>query len=320
MKKRIALSQTIRLFAACALVLAMTAGCTTYIESDDEEYYEPAQPEPPEYYSSGEFGELTEYGTWIHTAPFGWVWQPDVYERWQPFYDGHWVWSQWGWTWVSYEPYGWAVYHYGNWVFDPIFAWIWIPAYDWYPSRVQWIVYDDYICWAPLGPPGYLIGDPWASPIDDLWIIVEPGYFTHTHVGRYTKRRYRWKTTSSTITQVFRNAPDVRYIGRHTRRPIPKVDIELKKFKAGSKELKKMKLPSEHRKTVDRYKAKTRKRIEQRDDRRKPSKKEKIKKPKRREPTKTKVKKKSKSPGEEKPAGTSKMAPPKSDKKKKKRP
>ncbi|MFQ5510604.1 MAG: DUF6600 domain-containing protein [Candidatus Krumholzibacteriia bacterium] len=265
MNQRTALSIGLRGIAACVLASCWIAGCTYVEPGQPGEYYEAPEPEPPASYTEGEFGELTDYGRWIHTAPFGWVWQPYSEEDWQPFYDGHWVWSQWGWTWVSYEPYGWAVYHYGNWVFDPIWAWIWIPAYEWYPTRVQWIVYDDYICWAPMPPPGYLIGDPWASPIDDLWIIVEPGYFTHSHVGRYTKRRYRWKTTSSSITQVIRNAPNVGYLTRRTGKTVPRVDIEIRKYKIGSKEIKKMKLPPEHRKKLERYKARTRKRIEKRE-------------------------------------------------------
>ena len=275
MTTRKTLSRAVRVIGAWLLIMGTLAGCT-YTELDRADgYYDTPEPEAPAVYTSGEFGELTEYGTWIHSAPFGWVWQPYVDDGWQPYYHGHWAWSQWGWTWISYEPFGWAAYHYGHWVFDPIWAWIWIPGYEWYPSRVQWVVYDDYICWAPLGPPGYLIGDPWASPIDDLWIVVEPGYFTHPHVGRYTKRRYRWKTTSSTLTRVLRNAPDVRYVSRHRGKSVRKVDIKMTRIKVGSKEIRKMKLPEEHRKTVDRYKTKTRrKKVERKDDYRKPERKE----------------------------------------------
>ncbi len=296
MTTRMALSGVVRAIGAWLLITGMIGGCT-YTELDRADgYYDPPEPDAPAVYTSGEFGELTEYGTWIHSAPFGWVWQPYVEDGWQPYYHGHWVWSQWGWTWVSYEPFGWAAYHYGHWVFDPIWAWIWIPGYEWYPSRVQWVVYDDYICWAPLGPPGYLIADPWASPIDDLWIVVEPGHFTHPHVGRYTKRRYRWKTTSSSITRVFRNPPDVRYVGRHRGKSVRKVDIGVTKIKVGSKEIRKMKLPDKQRKTVDRYKTKTRKKkVETRDDYRKPARKERKEKKLKKAPRRGKSSGKSKS-------------------------
>jgi hypothetical protein len=49
---------------------------------------------------------LAQYGTWTDVEPFGSVWQPSVSPDWRPFAYGHWVWSDAGWAWVSYEPYG----------------------------------------------------------------------------------------------------------------------------------------------------------------------------------------------------------------------
>jgi hypothetical protein len=100
------------------------------------------------------FGELNDYGEWIHVRGVGRVWHPDADEGWQPFRYGHWVYSGDGWLWNSDEPFGWIVYHYGNWYYDDEQGWVWIPGYDWSPARVEWYVTDHEIGWAPLLPPG----------------------------------------------------------------------------------------------------------------------------------------------------------------------
>ena len=43
------------------------------------------------------------------------MWRPYVAANWQPYSNGRWVWSIFGWTWVPYESWGWAVSHYGRW-------------------------------------------------------------------------------------------------------------------------------------------------------------------------------------------------------------
>jgi hypothetical protein len=67
--------------------------------------------------------------------------------------------SEYGWTWVSNEPYGWATYHYGRWDRDPRFGWIWIPGTIWGPAWVSWQSGGGYIGWAPLPPAiGFEVG------------------------------------------------------------------------------------------------------------------------------------------------------------------
>jgi hypothetical protein len=100
------------------------------------------------------YDDLASYGNWIQRPSYGWVWTPRaVSASWRPYEDGHWVWTDQGWTWISDEPYGWATYHYGRWYDDPQTGWSWVPGDEWAPSWVSWQEGADYIGWAPL-PPG----------------------------------------------------------------------------------------------------------------------------------------------------------------------
>ena len=100
------------------------------------------------------YDNLAPYGNWIQRPSYGWVWTPtDVSTSWRPYEDGHWVWTDQGWTWITDEPYGWATYHYGRWYDDPEIGWAWVPGDEWGPSWVSWQEGSDYIGWAPL-PPG----------------------------------------------------------------------------------------------------------------------------------------------------------------------
>ncbi len=73
-------------------------------------------------------GELRDYGKWVWTAEYGYVWSPYVADDWTPYYYGRWAWVYpYGWTWVAYEPWGWWPYHFGWWVSYPAFGWVWCP-------------------------------------------------------------------------------------------------------------------------------------------------------------------------------------------------
>ncbi len=99
------------------------------------------------------YDNLASYGNWIQQPSYGWVWAPrTVATTWRPYQDGHWVWTDQGWTWVSDEPYGWATYHYGRWYDDPELGWAWVPGDQWAPAWVSWQEGSNYIGWAPLPP------------------------------------------------------------------------------------------------------------------------------------------------------------------------
>jgi uncharacterized protein DUF6600 len=101
------------------------------------------------------YDDLASYGNWIQRPRYGWVWTPRVATRsWRPYENGHWVWTDLGWTWVSNESFGWATYHYGRWYDDPDYGWEWVPGNQWAPAWVDWHASNDYVGWAPL-PPSY---------------------------------------------------------------------------------------------------------------------------------------------------------------------
>src|SRR5438876_10972836 len=66
------------------------------------------------------YDRLSPYGRWVDESPYGWCWVPArVGPGWRPYSAGYWVYTDYGWTWESDEPWGWAAYHYGRWFYDP---------------------------------------------------------------------------------------------------------------------------------------------------------------------------------------------------------
>ncbi len=101
------------------------------------------------------YSSLQPYGHWLNIHGGLLVWKPiSPHPYWRPYIDGYWLWTKWGWYWVSNEPFGWIVYHYGRWHFDQFYGWIWIPDNEWAPAWVEWRYSDFYIGWAPLPPVG----------------------------------------------------------------------------------------------------------------------------------------------------------------------
>jgi hypothetical protein len=99
------------------------------------------------------YNDLAPYGQWVDTAPYGWCWVPQqVPVVWRPYASGYWVYTDFGWAWVSDEPWGWATYHYGRWFEDPVYGWMWEPGTEWAPAWVAWRESDDWVGWAPLPP------------------------------------------------------------------------------------------------------------------------------------------------------------------------
>jgi hypothetical protein len=116
------------------------------------------------------YDQLGSQGQWIQTDDYGYVFQPTVQDPdWAPYTDGHWVYTAYGWTWVSDEPWGWATYHYGRWVNLDGTGWCWVPGYTWAPAWVSWRYGGGYAGWAPL-PPATLVGVDFASPGLDIGI------------------------------------------------------------------------------------------------------------------------------------------------------
>jgi hypothetical protein len=99
------------------------------------------------------YSSLAPYGEWIDYRDYGLCWRPTAVEAgWRPYTHGRWVWTDYGWTWVSDYSWGWAPFHYGRWMYDDYYGWIWVPDDVWGPAWVDWRVSDSYIGWAPLPP------------------------------------------------------------------------------------------------------------------------------------------------------------------------
>lgn len=133
--------------AALALILALMVGGDDYTGYEEEAQAETA------FSFSLFYNSLSPYGNWVPISGYGYGWYPaQAGYGWQPYTDGQWVWSDQGWTWVSYEPWGWATYHYGRWIYDSYYGWTWIPGTVWAPAWVSWYQAPGYIGWSPLPP------------------------------------------------------------------------------------------------------------------------------------------------------------------------
>src|SRR4249919_1888544 len=71
------------------------------------------------------YDNLSPHGQWANHPDYGYVWIPKVHKGFSPYSsDGHWVFTDDGWTWVSDFSWGWAPFHYGRWDYDPYYGWL----------------------------------------------------------------------------------------------------------------------------------------------------------------------------------------------------
>lgn len=189
------------LFMAALAVLAATSciryygpygepGTTTPPPPSNEPGYQYDNPND-NYDSAYFYNELEPYGIWVSYRPYGYVWVPrDVGYGWRPYTAGHWVWTDYGWTWVSNERWGWIAFHYGRWGFDRALGWYWVPDTLWGPAWVAWRWGDAHIGWAPLPPgveyyPGRGFGrNQWNIP-GDHWNFVRGRDFMDARLNRW---------------------------------------------------------------------------------------------------------------------------------------
>lgn len=180
---------------------------------------------------------LTPYGNWVNIGNYGPCWRPaNRYINWQPyFHNGYWAYTQYGWTWISHEPWGAIAFHYGTWFNDPFYGWVWVPGYVWGPAWVTWMYTDYYIGWAPLPPTfrftgrhGYV-----RQPVvvnHNYYIFVSNDHIDTTNlntvrvpVERHVEiiRNARPVTTISVVNHhVINHGPEVPAMERVRRAPI----------------------------------------------------------------------------------------------------
>ena len=183
------------------------------------------------------YSNLEPHGSWLVSAEYGRVWQPAVYRPgWNPYYDGHWEYSDCGWVWVSDYAWGAVPYHYGTWVLDPRFGWVWVPGTTWAPSWVVFRTGPDYIGWAPV-PPGFSVGASFTLGDDpNLFVFVGAGDFLAPRIATRVVPVERTRTVirSTTIVNNFtvdddvvvNRGPDVRLVERATGKKVREAPIE----------------------------------------------------------------------------------------------
>ncbi|MCI0567810.1 MAG: hypothetical protein L0Z52_06415 [Acidobacteria bacterium] len=152
------------------------------------------------------YDDLADYGEWVHVKGPGWVWSPyNTPAGWRPYQLGHWVYTDYGWTWASDEDYGWAVYHYGRWSNHPAYGWVWSPGTEWGPAWVAWNEGGGWVGWAPL--PWQVswragIGLDWGGVNVNVALGPSNWYFVQARHMVAPDLRYRVAPASRNVTLV----------------------------------------------------------------------------------------------------------------------
>jgi DNA segregation ATPase FtsK/SpoIIIE-like protein len=190
------------------------------------------------------YSDLSPHGSWLVSAEYGHVWQPAVYRSgWNPYHDGHWVYTDCGWAWVSDYTWGDVAYHYGTWVADPRYGWVWVPGYTWAPAWVTFRTGPDYIGWAPV-PPSFTVGFSTGGISFGASVPVAASAFVFVPTREFAAPRLRGyivpesrRTTIINNTTIVNNltvqnnvvinrGPDLRSIEQATRRTFRPEPIE----------------------------------------------------------------------------------------------
>lgn len=192
---------------------------------------------------------LGAYGTWEHHPRYGDVWRPRGVEAdFHPYSRGHWVNTEYGFTWVSDYEWGDIPFHYGRWAYDQDEGWLWVPGYVWAPAWVTWRSDNDYTGWAPMPPDDrFFNGDETNFDVDpaafygprydvgNIFIFVGTRHFAEPNFRAYIVRRplvvniFNRTRNITRITiinnHIVNRSVDVRTIARESRRPVPLVSV-----------------------------------------------------------------------------------------------
>ncbi len=195
---------------------------------------------------------LSSHGEWIDVESGFRVWRPaHIQSYWRPYLLGRWVWTDYGWYWMSDEPFGWITYHYGRWYNDDYYGWVWMPDDVWGPAWVEWRYDNDYIGWAPLPPYatfsvsfGLRYTTHWSAPVH-YWNFVRYRRFGNTiHYGdiatvEHTRRLIRTTRTGSQYevnnNRIINRGVDMSVIERHGNKRISRVEVQEMQNQSGER-------------------------------------------------------------------------------------
>ena len=239
------------------LVLAITVSCAGYgsspgvgyppgaggaIYPGDQQYSSGPQAYGQNEDTSYFYDRLSPYGSWIDYNPYGYVWVPrHMGYNWRPYSEGHWVWTDYGWTWISDEVWGDIPFHYGRWGMDNDIGWYWVPGWEWGPAWVTWRSNDQYMGWAPL-PPGVRFGaginfnsQAFDIPLN-FWIFIQGSHFLDRDVNPYVLPYERNRTIVNYTTihnnifiqnnRVINEGIGVDQVRRVTGRNVPRYAVQ----------------------------------------------------------------------------------------------
>jgi hypothetical protein len=195
------------------------------------------------------YDNLNDGGNWIEVGNYGYCWQPSVAvsnPNWRPYSDGYWAYTDFGWTWISYESFGWATYHYGRWIRLRGRGWAWVPGREWGPAWVSWRTGGDYVGWAPLPPRR--AGEYWdESPITarvDIDFDIGPAYYNFIdvrYIGEpvlrerifaadqnvtYVNQTVNVTNITYNNSAVYNYGPDYNTVSRYSARPIQRLSLQ----------------------------------------------------------------------------------------------
>ena len=191
------------------------------------------------------YSSLAPHGEWIELNSGMYGWRPmRMHAGWRPYLYGRWVWTDFGWYWVSNEQFGWATYHYGRWTRLARRGWVWVPDTQWAPAWVSWRHSDRYTGWAPLPPESRLtVGVSLGDWVDSYYDVGPTAYsFVETrHLGaprlatvlispreNVNIIRETRNVTNVTVVNnmVVNNGPGYEEVSRRVDRPIRRLRLE----------------------------------------------------------------------------------------------
>ena len=158
------------------------------------------------------YDELGDYGTWVDNPDYGYVWVPNVDQDFKPYVtNGHWVFTDYGWTWSSDYPWGWAAFHYGRWSWDEQYGNVWVPGTEWGPAWVVWKKSLGYYGWAPMSPGMGTNYNQYGDIPVDSWTFVRDRDLAQYDLANYFVDRMRYNSLVRISSLILNTRYDTRY-------------------------------------------------------------------------------------------------------------